>query len=78
MAGNTQHLKNISSTETYLRKQKEKQKQKFYHERIIEAHTDSAKTWKILNTSIGKINNKNEVASFFLILMVLKQMTEIL
>ena len=46
-------------------KTKRNAKTKFYHDRIIEARTDSAKTWKILNTLIGKTNNKNEVTSFF-------------
>ena len=46
-------------------KTKRTAKIKFYHDRIIEARTDSAKTWKILNILIGKINNKNEVTSFF-------------
>ena len=46
-------------------KTKRAAKIKYYHDQIVEARTDSAKTWKILNKLIGKSNNKNEVTSFF-------------
>ena len=46
-------------------KTKREAKIKFYHDQIVKARTDSAKTWKILNQLIGKSNNKNEVTSFF-------------
>ena len=46
-------------------KTKRAAKIKYYHDQIVQARTDSAKTWNILNKLIGKSNNKNDVTSFF-------------
>ena len=38
---------------------------KYYHDLIVDARTNSSKTWNILNSLIGKLNNKHEVAGLF-------------
>ena len=56
---------NFQKYRNLYNKAKRAAKIKFYHEKILEARTDSAKTWKILNTLIGKTNNKHEITAFF-------------
>lgn len=48
-----------------LNKAKREAKFTYYREQIDESRNDSAKTWKILNSLIGKTNNKNDISSFF-------------
>ena len=46
-------------------KTKRTAKIKYYETAINESKNDSTQTWRILNKLIGKINNKQEITSFF-------------
>lgn len=64
---NTSHPKYIKfkNYRNLYNKTKREAKFKYYRDQINEYRNDSAKTWKILNTLIGKTSNKHDVTGYF-------------